>query len=107
MNCKIRLTATAKKDLRDIAVYITEQTKNKNVALEFVKELQEKCKILEMFPKSGSVPQDRVIASLDYRYLVYKSHLLFYEYRKEENTAYILAVFNAKRDYVRVMKKFL
>ncbi len=31
----------------------------------------------------------------------------FYYYIKEKNTAYITAVFNAKRDYMRVMKKFI
>ena len=29
------------------------------------------------------------------------------EYEKETNTANIMAIFNGKRDYMRVMKKFL
>ena len=45
--------------------------------------------------------------SAGYRFLVHKDYLIFYNYEKAENTAYILAVFNAKRDYMRVMKKFL
>lgn len=107
MNCCIKFTDTAKSDLRDIAVYIAEQTKDKNTAIRFVSELREKCKLLEQFPNSGSIPKDRVLTSLGYRYLVHKGYLIFYKYAETENTAYIMAVFNSMLDYMRVMKKFI
>ena len=107
MNCRVKFTATAKEDLRSIAFYIAEQSKDKGIAAGFVKELQEKCKILEQFPESGAFPKDRILLSAGHRFLVHKEYLIFYNYEKTENTAYILAVFNAKRDYMRVMKKFL
>lgn len=107
MSCSVKLTLTAKEDLRGIAFYIAEQSKDKAIAANFVRELSEKCKVLEEFSESGSVPKDRILMSAGYRFLTYKDYLIFYKYEKEENTAYILAVFNAKRDYMRVMKKFL
>lgn len=107
MSCSVKLTLTAKEDLRSIAFYIAEQSKDKAIAANFVWELSEKCKVLEEFPESGSVPKDRIMMSAGYRFLTHKDYLIFYKYEKEENTAYILAVFNAKRDYMRVMKKFL
>ena len=107
MSCRVKITATAKEDLRNIALYIADQSKDKAVAANFVKELSAKCKILEEFPESGSIPKDRIMLSAGYRYLTHKDYLVFYKYEKEENTAYVLAVFNAKRDYMRVMKKFL
>jgi toxin ParE1/3/4 len=107
MNCRVELTTTAKEDLRNIAYYIAEQSQDKEIAIRFIKQLQEKCKILEDFPESGAIPKDRVMMSAGYRFLVHKEYLIFYNYEKAENTAYILAVFNAKRDYMRVMKKFL
>ena len=107
MNCQVKFTATAKEDLRGIAYYIAEQSKDKEIAARFVKQLQEKCKILEEFPESGAIPKDRVMMSAGYRFLVHQEYLIFYNYEKAENTAYILAVFNAKRDYMRVMKRFL
>ena len=107
MNCQVKFTATAKEDLRGIAYYIAEQSKDKEIAARFIKQLQEKCKILEEFPESGAIPKDRVMMSAGYRFLVHKEYLIFYNYEKAENTAYILAVFNAKRDYMRVMKRFL
>ena len=107
MNCRVELTTTAKEDLRNIAYYIAEQSQDKEIAIRLIKQLQEKCKILEDFPESGAIPKDRVMMSAGYRFLVHKDYLIFYNYEKADNTAYILAVFNAKRDYMRVMKKFL
>ena len=107
MNCRIVFTDTAKSDLRDIAVYLADISKDKNLAIRFVKELQEKTKLLEQFPESGAIPKDRVLKSNGYRFLVHKDYLIFYLYNREERTVYILAVFNGRRDYVRAMKKVL
>ena len=107
MNCRVQFTATAKEDLRSIAYYIADQSKDKSIAVRFVEELQKRCRILEQFPESGAIPKDRIMMSTGYRFLVHKDYLIFYNYVKDENTAYILAIFHAKRDYMRVMKKFL
>ena len=107
MSCQIIFTDTAKSDLRDIALYIAELSKDKNLAIRFVTELQKETEILKQFPESGAIPADRVLKSHGYRFLVHKDYLLFYLYQKEENTVYVMAIFNGKRDYLRVMKKFL
>lgn len=107
MNSQVIITDTAKSDLRDIALHLADLSKDKNLAIRFVKELQEKTKILELFPESGAIPRDRVLKSNGYRFLSHKDYLLFYQYDKEINTVYVMAIFNGKRDYMRVMKKYL
>ena len=107
MSCQIVFTDTAKSDLREIAVYIAGFSKDRDLAIRFVKELQEKTKILEQFPEIGAIPRDRVLRSSGYRFLSHKDHLLFYQYEKAANKIYVVAVFNGKRDYMRVMQKFL
>lgn len=107
MSCRVKFTATAIDDLRGIAFYIAEQSKDKGIAAAFVRELREKCKVLEEFPESGAIPKDRVLTGAGYRFLVHREYLIFYNYVKDENTAYILAAFNAKRDYMRVMRRLL
>lgn len=102
---KIVFTDTAKSDLRNIALYLADLSKDKNLAIRFVKELREKTRILEQFPESGAIPADRVLKSSGYRFLVHKDYLLFYLYEKEANTVYVMSIFNGKRDYLRVMKK--
>lgn len=107
MSCKVIFTDTAKSDLLEIARSIAELSKDKALAVRFVRELQEETKRLEQFPESGAVPRDRVLKSSGYRFLVHGDYLLFYLYKKEENAAYVMAVFHGKRDYFRVMKDFL
>ena len=107
MTSKIVFTDTAKSDLRELAVYLAEISKDRDLAIRFVKRLQEKTKVLEDFPQSGAVPRDRVLKSNGYRYLVHDDYLIFYHVDEEKNVVYILSIFNSKRDYMRVMKKFI
>ena len=107
MSFKVKFTDTAKEDLRDIATYIAEQSKDKRIAINFVNELREKTKILESFPESGAIPDDRIMKNSDYRFLVHKEYLIFYHYIPNDHTSYVLSIFNAKRDYSRVMRKFI
>lgn len=94
MNCQIVFTDTAKADLREIAVYIADRAKDKQIAIRFVKELQAATKTLEAFPESGAIPRDRILKSSGYRFLSHKDYLLFYLYEKGENRVYITAVVN-------------
>ena len=102
MNCQIVFTETAKSDLQEIAVSLAELSRDKNLAI-----LQEQTGVLKQFPESGALPRDRVLRSIGFRFLVHKDYLLFYKYEKAEKRVYVVAVFNGKRDYMRVMKRFL
>ena len=104
MKYKIELTETAKSDLRDIALYLTEASKEKSVAIGFVNELRENYKKLEDFPQIGAFPKDRVLVSQGYRFLVHKDYLTFYTIDEGKKVVQIFAIFNAKRDYIRVLK---
>ena len=105
MKYSIEFTDTAKSDLRDIAVYITEQSNDKDIAKRFVKELTDKCVRLEDFPFSGAIPKDRTLVSSGYRFLVHKEYLIFYSTDETNAKVYINAVFNAKKDYTRMLRK--
>ena len=107
MSFQVKLTDTAKEDLRNIATYIYDQSKDKTIAINFVNELREKTKILEHFPEIGAIPDDRIMKNSGYRFLVHKDYLIFYHYVPNDESSYILSVFNAKRDYPRIMRKFI
>lgn len=106
MSYKILFTDAAKEDLREIAFHIAEISKDKELAKRFVRELRDNCKVLETFPEGGALPRDRVLKSAGYRFLVYKDYLSFYMVDKENALVHVLAVFNGKKDYMRVMRKF-
>ena len=107
MSYTVRLTDTAKQDLREIAFWIAEQSKDIEIAKRFIGELRDVCKKLDTFPNAGGIPKDRVIRSAGYRYTVHKEYLIFYLVDETEKQVNIMAIFNAKKDYMRVMKKFI
>ena len=104
MKYKIELTETAKSDLRDIALYLTEASKEKSVAIGFINELRENYRKLEDFPQIGAYPKDRVLISMGYRFLIHKDYLTFYTVDDDQKIVRIFAIFHAKRDYIRVLK---
>jgi toxin ParE1/3/4 len=107
MKYLINFTETAKGDLRDIAIYIAEQAKDKDIAKAFVKELTEQCIRLEEHPLIGAIPKERMLVSLGYRFLVHKDYLIFYSLDETAKTVYIQAIFNAKKDYTKAFKNFI
>lgn len=107
MKYDVLFTDTAKTDLREIALFIAEESKDKAVAKKFVIELTAQCARLEAAPSIGALPRDRVLMSLGYRFLVYKDYLIFYTADDNSKTVYIQAVFNAKKDYTRVLSKLI
>ena len=87
---RVFLTDTANGDLRDIAFHILDQSK---------------CAALSSFPDRGAYPKDSVLKSAGYRYLVHKDYLVFYRIQGEN--VYVEGIFNAKKDYMRVLKRII
>lgn len=107
MSYTVRLTDTAKQDLREIAFRIAGQSQDIEIAKRFVGELRDACKKLDTFPNAGAIPKDRVIRSAGYRFTVHKEYLIFYLVDETEKQVNVMAIFNAKKDYMRVMKKYI
>lgn len=100
-------TDTAKQDLRDIALWIADKSKDIETARHFVNELRENCKRLNQFPSTGALPRDRILKSLGYRFIPYKEYLVFYLTDEKSKTVTVMAIFNARQDYMRVMRRFI
>ena len=107
MSYTVVITDTAKQDLRDIAIWIAEQSKDIEAAKHFVDELRETCKKLERFPSKGSFPKERVLKSAGFRFVTHKDYLVFYLIDEESKTVNVMAIFNSKKDYMRVMRNFI
>ena len=107
MNYQVEFVDTAKEDLRSLAYRLAELSKDKELAKRFVRELQQSCKMLEAFPESGALLRDRILRSSGYRFLAFTDYLTFYTIDKEKRAVYIAAVFNGKKDYMRVMRKYI
>jgi len=107
MSYEVRITETAKQDLREIAFYIAARSMDNEVAKHFVMELRAQCNRLVDFPQAGALPKDRILRSMDYRYLTHKDYLIFYNTDEAAKIVNVLAIFNAKKDYPRVIRKFI
>ena len=57
MSHRVILTETAKQDLREIAFYIAEQSKDKEIARQFVNELRKKMQPPWGIPAGGRASQ--------------------------------------------------
>ena len=104
MKYSILFTDTAKADLRDIALYIAEQSQSVDIAVRFVNEIQAHCEKLQDFPLMGAFPKDHLLKSLGYRFLVKDDYLICYTVSEEKSSVYIVAIFNAKKDYTRILR---
>ena len=104
MSYKIVITDTAKQDLWGIARYIVEREKSKDTAQNFISSLKAKTLDLQQHQRLGALPKDRILKSLGYRYLVHKDYLLFYLIDEEAKIINVVAIFNSKKDYMRVLK---
>lgn len=107
MSYTVRFTETAKNDLREIAFYIADQSKEPEIAKAFVLELRGTCNRLTELPSQGALPKDRILRSMGYRYLSHKGYLLFYLVHEQNNAVDIMAIFQEKQDYFRVMRRIL
>lgn len=107
MSYQVRITETAKQDLREIAFYIAERSMDNEIAKRFVMELREQCNRLVEFPQGGAILKDRILRSFDFRYIVHKDYLIFYSIDEAQKIVNVLAIFNSKKDYLRVMRKFI
>lgn len=107
MSYKVVFTDTAKQDLRDITIWIAEQSRDIEVAKRFVNELRERCEKLDKFPSTGSFPRDRVLKSTGHRFITHKEYLVFYLIDEEKKAVNVMAIFKAKKDYMRVMRNFI
>ena len=48
-----------------------------------------------------------MLRSMNYRYITHKGYLIFYIVDEPEKAVSILAIFNARKDYLRVMSRFI
>jgi len=104
---RIIFTSTAENDLRGIAFYIAEQSGSKTASADFVRKLKDKCDLLKEFPEMGALPRDRVLLSQGFRFLTVGEYLIFYTSETQKSEVYINAVIHSKRDYMRVMRKYI
>ncbi|MEK5164624.1 type II toxin-antitoxin system RelE/ParE family toxin [Paenibacillus sp. FSL R5-0527] len=92
---KIEYLPIAEEDLSEIIQYI--MLDNPDAALSMANKLDQTTSTLEIFPNSGSIPNDLRLQALNYRMLIVDPYIVFYVVNDE--TVEIRRILHGKRKY--------
>jgi toxin ParE1/3/4 len=92
---KVRLSAAAKTDLREIGDWIGRDSSRR--AASFVEELVHRCQGLSLHPRRNTIVM--TVRSRGIRRAVHGDYLLFYEIGQDENEVVVLRILHGARDY--------
>lgn len=96
---KIEYLPASIEDLKKIQDWYTVEF-SPNTALKVTDNILNSIDRLSLFPDSGSIPPDEILAKLGYKILVIKKHIAIY--KKIGKSVFIYHIANAKMEYGRL-----
>lgn len=96
---RIEITEKADEQMRELILYIAEDSGDNQVALSYLGKIEKAIKQLEIFPESGSLPRYSILRKQGYRVLIVEKHLVFYKVRSDEELVTVYAVVDSRREY--------
>lgn len=103
MTYKIIILASAEHDLKELRLYIIKNFSNKTWQ-NIYKKLKQAILNLQIFPYSGSIPEELEILNLDqYRQTIIGMNRIIYEVR--QNTIYIHIIADSRKDFKTLLEK--
>ena len=99
---KLQLSRAAQKDLLEIKSYIAVDLENPKAAMEVIKRITKKIRLLNDNPLMGAAALASISgANSDERFLVCGSYMVFYRITREN--IFIDRILYGRRDYLRVL----
>jgi len=90
----------AKRDMLEIAFYITIEFKNEDAALKLIDELEKTIETrLSLFPYSNSDDLGVKTNEFEYQCILVRNYLVYYEIFEKEELVLIQRVINDKRNF--------
>lgn len=96
---KVLRTDKAEDQLRDIILYIADDSGDVNIALQYLDKLETAINRLQDFPKSGSKPRHYILKKQGYRVVIVEKHLVFYKINEVDKIVTIYAIVDGRREY--------
>ena len=93
------LTDKANDQLNNIVNYIAGETQNIDIALNYLKKIEQSILELSEFPYIGVKPRYSILRKQGYRVLVIDRLLVFYKVKESSESVIIYAIFNEKQEY--------
>ena len=98
MNCVVRYSKVALRDLDRVWSEVFNASKSREIAERYVNGLMDKVEAKADFPQSGA-PLYYQDSFTGYYYVVFKAYLAFY--RLEENVVFVDRILLGRSDYMR------
>lgn len=96
-NYEIKQEKSFKKELRNIYEYISEELKERKTAIKLLKNIDNKIKILELFPFAYKLYKKE--ENVEYRKFIIKDYIIIYKINLKEKKIKILHIYNQKFNY--------
>ena len=98
---KIVLSAEARRDLKSIQDYITDEQESPQNALRVIEKILDRIENLLRLPDTGTLLSPKVNFPTNYRYARAASYLIFY--RHENNQIFVDRIIHGKRNYLAIL----
>ena len=95
----VKLTSDANNDINQIIVFIHLESKDRDTAISYLDLLEKSILSLERLSERGSNPRYKILKNQGYKFLVVKSHLIFYKVDQENKIITIYRVLHNKSQY--------
>ena len=95
------LAAEARRDLKDIQAYITDEQGSPQTALKVIEKILDRIERLLSFPDTGTLLSPKVNFPTNYRYAQADGFLIFY--RHENKKLFVDRIIHSKRDYIAIL----
>lgn len=103
MKYSIFRTDKAEEQLREIILYIADDSGNTDLALLYLDKIEKAINRLRDFPDSGSYPRYTTLKKQGYRVLIIDKHLVFYKIFEESKQVIIYTIMDSRREYLNLI----
>jgi len=95
------LSTEARRDLKNIQNYISEEKESPLTALKVIENILDKIEGLIRLPNSGTLLAGKVNFPTNYRFKRASGYLVFYRY--ENNRIFVDRIIHERRDYIAIL----
>ena len=91
-------------ELFNIVYYIVASSHSKDIALNYLSEIEEAMEVLKTFPEAGVVPKNRTLSKQGFRALVItKHHMVFYKINVNQEVV-LYHIVDTRRNYFKLVR---
>lgn len=91
-------------ELFNIIYYIAASSHSKEIALNYLSEIEQATETLKTFPLAGIVPKNRTLSRLGFRALIVaKHHMVFYKVNTDQEVI-LYHIVDTRRDYIKLVR---